>query len=72
MTTKQRVKNEQKKKVNLFCMFRKSDENPRKRVQDRSQEFLENNNNDKISWKSQWSQYSLHDKYGWSKAKEWR
>ena len=47
---------------------------PRKQVQDRSKEFLgnENNNNKKISWKSHWSQWSLHDKYGWSKVKDWR
>ena len=46
---------------------------PRKQVQDCSNEFIRNKNNinKKLSWKSHWSQRSLHDKYGWSKAKYW-
>ena len=32
-----------KKKMNLFCVFFKSDEIPRKQVQDHSKEFLGNN-----------------------------
>ena len=31
----------------------------------------DNVNTKRISWKSQQSQRSLHDKYGWSKAKDW-
>ena len=46
---------------------------PRKQVKDRLKEFLRNKNNNKrkISGKSHWSQRSLHDKYGWSNAKDW-
>ena len=42
-------------------------------IQDRSKEFLQNknNNNRRISWKSHRSQWSLHNKYGQSKAKDW-
>ena len=31
----------------------------------------DNVNTKKISWKSQRLKRSLHDKYGWSKAKDW-
>ena len=45
-----------------------------KQVQGHSKEFLRNYNTNKktISWKSHQSQWSLHDKYGWSKVKDWQ
>ena len=33
---------------------------------------IKNNIKKKITSKSHWSQWSLHDKYGQSKAKDWR
>ena len=66
-----------KKKTDLLFVFRKCVQILRKQVQYRTKEFLGNkiNINKKkisISWKSHWSQWSLHDKYGRSKAQDWR
>ena len=44
---------------------------PRKQIQDHSKEFLwnKNNNDEKISWKSYWLQWSLHDRLGVQRPK---
>ena len=62
-----------KKKTNLFCVFCKC-LNSKKTSSRSFKLFLGNNNNNnkKTSWKSHQSQWSLHNKYGWSKAEDWQ
>ena len=71
MITKQRVKNEQIKikqtcSVSFVkvCQFQ---DNKFKIVQKNFLEIIIK----KIHWKTHQSWWSLHDKYGWSKAKDW-
>ena len=52
----------------LFPLFN----NPKKTSSRLFKKYIWNeNNNKKISWKSHQSQWSLHDNYGQSKAKDW-
>ena len=62
-----------KKKTNLFCVFCKC-LNSKKTSSRSFKLFLgsNNNNNKKTSWKSHQSQWSLQNKYGWSKAEDWQ
>ena len=74
MIRKQRVKAEQIKRKQICSACFANVQIPRKQVQDLSKEFLGNNNNNnkKTSWKSHQSKWSLHNKYGRSKAEDWR
>ena len=74
MITKKQVKNQQirRKQTCSLCLINvfEFQENI---VQDCSKKFLGNKNNinkKKIAWKSHWSQWSLHDKYGQSKVED--
>ena len=56
-----------KKKTNLCLKVFKFQNNKFEIVQKNLQEIVI-----KISWKTHRSQWSLHEKYGWSKAEDWR
>ena len=66
MITKQWVKNEQIK-VKQACSVSQFQDNKFKIVQKNFLEIIIK----KIHWKTHQSWWSLHDKYGWSKAKDW-